>query len=79
MFVRGFLFRAGVTHPERLTAQVRRAYLAPHPDWSSRKAMLVFPRAIPSGPDGPVSELADRIEDGIQRHFAGRPAAITRA
>ena len=44
MFVRGLLFRAGVTHPERLTRQVRSAYLAPHPDWGSRTAMLAFPR-----------------------------------
>jgi pimeloyl-ACP methyl ester carboxylesterase len=31
MFVRVFLFRVGVVHRERLTADVRRAYLAPHP------------------------------------------------
>lgn len=76
MFVRGFMFRAGVTHPERLTAQVRRAYLAPHSSWASRTAMLAFPRQIPSGPDGPVSELAARLEDGLRRHFAARPVAI---
>jgi cis-3-alkyl-4-acyloxetan-2-one decarboxylase len=76
MFVRGFLFRAGVTHPERLTAQVRSAYLVPHPDWASRAAMLAFPRAIPAGPEGPVSDLAGRLEDGLQLHFAGRPVAI---
>ncbi|MGN6679655.1 MAG: alpha/beta fold hydrolase [Streptosporangiaceae bacterium] len=76
MFVRGFLFRAGVTHPERLTPQVRRAYLAPHPDWASRTAMLAFPRAIPSGPDGPVSDLAAVIEVGLRRYFADRPVAI---
>jgi cis-3-alkyl-4-acyloxetan-2-one decarboxylase len=76
MFVRGFLFRAGVTHPERLTAQVRRAYLAPHPDWASRTAMLAFPRQIPSGPGGPVSDLAGRLEDGLRRYFAARPVAI---
>ncbi len=76
MFVRGFLFRAGVTHPERLTAQVRHAYLAPHPSWPSRTAMLAFPRQIPSGPDGSVSELAGKLEDGLRRHFAGRPIAI---
>jgi len=76
LFVRGFLFRAGVVHPERLTAQVRRAYLAPHPSWGSRTAMLAFPRAIPSGPDGAVSELAGRLEAGLRRHFAGRPVAI---
>ena len=76
MFVRGFLFRAGVTHPERLTAPVHRAYLAPHPSWASRTAMLAFPRQIPSGPAGPVSELAARLEGGLRRHFADRPVAI---
>jgi len=76
MFVRGFLFRAGVTHPERLTTAVRRAYLAPHPDWASRTAMLAFPRQIPSGPDGPVSELAGTLEAGLRRNFAGRQVAI---
>jgi haloalkane dehalogenase len=38
--------------------------------------MLAFPRAIPSGPDGPVSELAGGIEAGLRSHFAGRPVAI---
>jgi len=76
MFVRGFLFRAGVTRPERLTAEVRRAYLAPHPGWAARTAMLAFPRQIPSGPVGPVSDLAGAIEDGLRRHFADRPVAI---
>src|SRR5262249_17158693 len=69
-------FRAGVTHPERLTPQVRRAYLAPHPDWASRTAMLAFPREIPTGPDGPVSDLAGAIEAGLRRSFADRPVAI---
>ena len=76
MFVRGFLFRAGVTHPERLTAPVHRAYLAPHPSWASRTAMLAFPRQIPSGPNGPVSELAAQLEGRLRRHFADRPVAI---
>ena len=76
MFVRGFLFRAGVRHPERLTPQVRQAYLAPHPDLASRTAMLAFPRAIPTGPDSPVSELAAGIEAGLQNYFADRPVAI---
>jgi pimeloyl-ACP methyl ester carboxylesterase len=49
MFVRGFLFRDGVVHRERLTADVRRAYLAPHPTWSSCTGELVLPREIPAG------------------------------
>jgi hypothetical protein len=47
LFVRGFLFRVGVTHPERLTAQVRRAYLAPHPDWASRTRDAGLPAGDP--------------------------------
>jgi haloalkane dehalogenase len=76
MFVRGFLFGAGTTHRERLTAGVRRAYLAPHPNWSSRTAMLAMPRQIPSGPDGAVADLAGRLEDGLRRNFTTRPVAI---
>jgi hypothetical protein len=38
--------------------------------------MLAFPRAIPSGPDGPVSDLAGTLEAGLRRAFADRPVAI---
>jgi len=76
LFVRGFLFRAGIVHRERLTPQVRRAYLAPHPNWSSRTPILVFPREIPSGPDGPVSALAEQLERGLELHFRDRPVTV---
>jgi haloalkane dehalogenase len=76
MFVRGFLFRAGVADRARLTADVRRAYLAPHPNWSSRTSVLAFPRQIPSGPEGPVSALAAEIEAGLERHFRTKPVMI---
>ncbi len=75
MFTRGFLFRAGVRRPERLTAEVKAAYLAPHPSWSSRTPVLAFPREIPSGPEGPVSELMAEIEAGLSA-FGERPVAI---
>jgi pimeloyl-ACP methyl ester carboxylesterase len=75
LFKRVFLFRAGVTKPERLTDQVKAAYLAPHPDWSSRTPILVFPRQIPSGPEGPVSDLLAEIEAGLAA-FADRPVKI---
>jgi haloalkane dehalogenase len=77
MFVRGFLFRAGVVHRERLTADVRRAYLAPHPTWSSRTGELVFPREIPASATGPVAELLTRLEHGLEEHFRSKPARIT--
>jgi pimeloyl-ACP methyl ester carboxylesterase len=76
MFTRGFLLRGGVVHRERLTPEVKRAYLAPHPSWSSRTPVLVFPREIPSGPEGPVSDLLADIEQGLQRHFRAKPVAI---
>jgi pimeloyl-ACP methyl ester carboxylesterase len=76
MFVRVFLFRAGVVHRERLTTEVRRAYLAPHPTWSSRTGVLVFPREIPASGTGPVSELTAELERGLEEHFRSKPARI---
>jgi pimeloyl-ACP methyl ester carboxylesterase len=76
LFHRVFLFRAGVVHRDRLTADVKRAYLAPHPTWSSRTGVLVFPREIPDGPEGPVSDLTAAIERGLEEHFRDRPVRI---
>jgi haloalkane dehalogenase len=76
LFKRVFLFRAGVVHRERLTPEVKRAYRAPHPSWSSRTPILVFPREIPSGPEGPVSDLCAEIEQGLERVFRDKPVAI---
>jgi pimeloyl-ACP methyl ester carboxylesterase len=76
LFKRVFLFRAGVVHRERLDATVKRAYRSPHPSWSSRTPILVFPREIPSGPEGPVSDLCAEIEQGLERHFRGKPVGI---
>ena len=72
MLVRGFLFPAGVIHPNGSLPGAPR-YLAPPPRSASRTTMLAFPRQIPSGPDGPASELAARLEGGLRRHSpAGR-------
>ncbi len=76
MFKRVFLFRAGVVHRERLTPSVKRAYRAPHPSWSSRTPILVFPREIPSGPRGPVSDLLGQVEQGLHAHFRSKPVEI---
>jgi pimeloyl-ACP methyl ester carboxylesterase len=76
LFVRGFLFRVGVVHRDRLTADVKKAYLAPHPSWSSRTAVLEFPREIPSGPQGEVSDLNAEIEAGLEEHFRSKPVKI---
>ncbi len=74
-FVRVFLFKAGIVHRERFTADVRAAYLAPHPTWASRTAILTFPREIPSGPTGAVSDFLAEVHAGIQA-LADRPVFI---
>jgi pimeloyl-ACP methyl ester carboxylesterase len=76
LFKRVFLFRAGVVHHERLTPVVKGAYRAPHPSWSSRTPILVFPREIPAGPAGPVADLLAEIEHGLEQHFRSKPVKI---
>lgn len=76
LFVRGFVLRAGVAHPERLTAEVRRGYLAPHPTWTSRTAILAFVREIPTDGAGPISDFTAAIESGLHEHFQNTPVAI---
>jgi pimeloyl-ACP methyl ester carboxylesterase len=73
---RVFLFRAGVVHRERLTPEIKHAYRAPHPSWSSRTPILVFPREIPSGPEGPVADLGGEIEARLERDFRSKPVKI---
>lgn len=43
-YVRVFLFRGGLRHPERLGEHERAAYLAPHPSWPSRSGILAYTR-----------------------------------
>jgi haloalkane dehalogenase len=76
MFKRVFLFKAGVTHPERLTDQVKEAYLAPHPGWRSRTPILVFPREIPAGPEGRVSNFLAVLEEGLESDLGSVPVSI---
>lgn len=75
-FVKMFLFKAGLAHPERLTATDKAAYLAPHPNWSSRTGVLVFPREIPSGPTGPVSDYMAEINARLVPAFKDKPVFI---
>ncbi|MEM7437763.1 MAG: alpha/beta fold hydrolase [Myxococcota bacterium] len=75
MFVRGFLFNAGVMHKDRLTPEVRAAYLAPHPTYSSRTSILVFPREIPADSTGRVAEFLGEVEGGLAR-LADKPTMI---
>jgi pimeloyl-ACP methyl ester carboxylesterase len=76
LFKRVFLFRAGVVHHERLTPEVKEAYRAPHPNWASRTPILVFPREIPAGPEGPVADLLADVERGLERDFRSKPVSI---
>jgi cis-3-alkyl-4-acyloxetan-2-one decarboxylase len=76
MFHRAFLFRVGVVHRDRMTTEIKRAYLAPHPTWRSRKAVLAFPREIPSGPTGPLIEFARKLEAGLRSDLGDRPVHI---
>jgi pimeloyl-ACP methyl ester carboxylesterase len=75
-FVRGMVFRAGVVHRDRFTPEMKQAYLAPHPTWSSRTPILVFPREIPAGPGGEVSDLNSEIETRLEQHFRTKPVKI---
>lgn len=49
-YVRGFLFRGGLRHPERLGENERAAYLAPHPSWPSRAGILAYTRLVAEPP-----------------------------
>lgn len=75
-FVRGFLFRAGLNDPGRLTESDKFAYLAPHPTWSSRTGILAFPRQIPSGPEGNISDFVAAENERLVASFADKPVKI---
>jgi haloalkane dehalogenase len=71
-----FLFKAGVEHRDRLDADAKRAYRAPHPDRASRAGVLAFPREVPLDGASPVAELACATEEVLRREFRDRPAQI---
>lgn len=73
LFVRFGLFKA--LRKDRLTPQLKEAYLAPHPTYKSRTAILEFPRQIPDGPDHPVSQYLREVHDGLMV-FKERPVAF---
>ena len=66
MFVRGFLFKAGIVHKNRITKEMRDAYMTPHPSYSSRTSILVFPREIPADSSGRVAEFLSEVEMGLE-------------
>lgn len=75
-FVKLFLFKAGLVYPKRLGDREKAAYLAPHPTWSSRTAILTFPREIPAGPRGRVSDFVAVIHDQLINAFTHKPVFI---
>lgn len=67
MFHHGFVFRAGIDKPERLTPAVKRAYLTPHAAWSDCTGVLVFPRVIPVDPaEEPWASFGAMLETGFE-------------
>ncbi|VFA97786.1 alpha/beta fold hydrolase [Nocardia cyriacigeorgica] len=76
LFHHAFLFRAGLARPERMTPELKAAYLAPHPRWSTRAGVLEFPREIPTGPTGSWEQLGRGLETGLAREFRTRPVTI---
>jgi haloalkane dehalogenase len=75
-FVKGFLFQSGLYDRSCLTELDRAAYLAPHPDWSSRTGILALPRQIPSGPEGPISDFVAEEGAKLAAAFANKPVKI---
>jgi len=73
---RFFLFRFGIVHRDRLTPEIKRAYLAPNPTAASRTGVLIFLREIPIDPSDPVSHFWGELEDGLERHFRDKPVGI---
>ncbi len=76
LFTKLFMFKAGVTHPDHLTPQIKQAYLAPHPSWNSRTGVLAFPRQIPLGPTDRSAQGLGLIEDGLRKHFTDKSVHI---
>jgi hypothetical protein len=63
-------------HRDRLTPQIKRAYLQPNPTAATRTGVLVFLREVPTGPSDPVSHFWGELEDGLERHFRDKPVGI---
>jgi pimeloyl-ACP methyl ester carboxylesterase len=73
---RFFLFKFGIAHQDRITPEIRRAYLAPNPTTASRTGVLIFLQEIPTRPDDPISRFWGELEDGLEQHFRSKPVGI---
>ena len=67
--------RFAVTKSERMTREVRRAYLAPYDNWANRVAILRFVRDIPEHPGVPSHAVLASIEATLPE-FVDRPMMI---
>lgn len=71
----GLAVRLAMGHPERMTPQVRRGYLAPYDTWAHRIAIYRFVQDIPVSATHPTRATVDAIDRGLG-HFAGHPMLI---
>lgn len=62
LIVRAFLLGGGLAHPERLPADARAAYLAAHPRWRDRAAMLALARSFPASVNEPTGRWLTALE-----------------
>jgi haloalkane dehalogenase len=72
---RFFLFRFGIVHRDRLTPEIKRAYLASNPTAASRIGVLIFLREVPTGPSDPVSHFWGGLEVGSNATSETSPSA----
>lgn len=75
LFTRMILFRGGLVHRDRLGAEEKAAYLAPHPTAASRAGVMAFPRLIPWEEDNPTRPLGEHIEQGLAK-LTDKPVLI---
>jgi haloalkane dehalogenase len=74
LFARAAL-RMAVEKPERMTADVKAAYLAPYDSWAHRVAVHRFVQDIPLRPSHPSYARLVRIEEGLEQ-FRDRPMLL---
>ena len=76
LFKKCMLFGAGIVKHERITNQIKEAYLAPHPNCSSRTSVLAFPRQIPTEPNHKLADYFEFLEQGLIQFFRKKPVKI---
>jgi haloalkane dehalogenase len=65
-FVGGAVWlRMAVNHPERMTSQIRRGYLAPYGNWANRVAVARFVQDIPMSDSHPTYNLVKSIGEKL--------------